>query len=269
LKDVTTRLLHSLAHRGGLASTLLSKGANAYVRASKNLSYDMRRNGEYWLLDRLSALPVHIVFDVGANRGEYAFACVARLPSAKIHAFEVVPETYAKLIQTLAGEVRVVTNDFGLSDRAGELEIRYCPTQDGVSSIVGGKEIHDIAWETRQVHVETGDKYCASRSVDRINLLKIDVEGAEHLVLAGFDRMLRENRVDAVQFEFGMANIYTKVLLKDFWELFDSYGYVVGPLMPSGVPFQPYHPLIEDFQGPPNYVAALKTSRAHALLAKA
>ena len=63
--------------------------------------------------------------------------------------------------------------------------------------------------ERRQVEVQTGDAYCTRHRIERIDLLKIDVEGAEHLVLRGFERMLHERRIEVIQFEYGLANIYT------------------------------------------------------------
>jgi hypothetical protein len=48
-----------------------------------------------------------------------------------------------------------------------------------------------------------------------IDLLKLDTEGAEHLVLRGFDGALARGRIAAVQFEYGRVNAVTGFLLRD------------------------------------------------------
>lgn len=48
-----------------------------------------------------------------------------------------------------------------------------------------------------------GDELLAREGIREIDFLKIDVEGAEHLVLRGLEGLLRERRVRFVQFEYG------------------------------------------------------------------
>jgi hypothetical protein len=56
-----------------------------------------------------------------------------------------------------------------------------------------------------------------------------------------------------------MVNIYSKFLLKDFWEFFSNHGYILGPVMPKGVDFKEYNTRDENFQGPPNFFAVHKS----------
>jgi hypothetical protein len=81
------------------------------------------------------------------------------------------------------------------------------------------------------------------------------VEGAEHLVLRGFDDLLTADNIPVVQFEYGIVNILTKFLLRDFYYYFESRGYRIGKLFPASVRFREYRFQDEDFFGP-NYVAA-------------
>ena len=80
-------------------------------------------------------------------------------------------------------------------------------------------------------------------------MAKIDVEGGEHLVLKGFDDY---DNITVIQFEYGLHNIYSRFLLRDFYELLSDFE--IGKLYPNGVDFRPYHASDEDFLGP-NYVA--------------
>jgi len=53
-----------------------------------------------------------------------------------------------------------------------------------------------------------------------------------------------------------MVNIYSKFLLKDFWDLFTRYDFVLGPIR---VDFKEYNTRDENFQGPPNFFAVHKS----------
>ena len=102
--------------------------------------------------------------------------------------------------------------------------------------------------------MRSGDAYMAEQGIDRIDLLKIDVEGAEHLVLQGLAGALAGGRIGVIQFEYGQANIVTRFLLRDFHLLLESHGYSVGKLYPNRVDFRRYRFEHEDFIGP-NFVA--------------
>jgi len=153
----------------------------------------MRTNGEFYLLDQLSKLQASTIFDVGANIGDYTNACLARFKEAQIHAFEIVPETHSKLVANVKSS-RVITNDFGLSDRSGLLDINYNANKNGLSSLVPGTEINKGDWIRRPVRVEKGDNYCSINNIHSIDFLKMDVEGAENLVLAGLRDMLENKK---------------------------------------------------------------------------
>ena len=249
-----------VARNGGPFSRFLYSAAVIYARSYKNLNYDMASNGEFLLLDRLGKLNIKVVFDVGANKGDYSKACLSRFPDAEIHAFEIVPATFKKLRANLASSGRVQLNDYGLSNATGTLEINYNPDHDGSSSLLNEvKAIHDAAWQKVPVRVSTGDEYVRDHPVPLIDLLKIDVEGAENLVLEGFRNTLTQGRISSIQFEFGLANIYSKFLLNDFWSLLGEHGFALGPIMPNGVDFKDYNPCDEDFQGTPNFFAVHKS----------
>ena len=56
---------------------------------------------------------------------------------------------------------------------------------------------------TEEALATTVDSYCKENSIQRIDLLKIDVEGAEYQVMLGARRMLQEKRIGCCVFEFG------------------------------------------------------------------
>jgi len=58
---------------------------------------------------------------------------------------------------------------------------------------------------TEKIIATTIDSYCQKHGIDNIDLLKIDVEGAEYQVLIGARRMLQEKRIGCCIFEFGQT----------------------------------------------------------------
>ncbi len=249
------RSLRYIARHEGRLSLPLYKISRYYVRMYKNLDYDIQTNGEIFILQRLSDFDISTVFDVGANRGEWLSVASQILTDAEIHAFEIAPPTFDILAKSYSGNISFHLNDFGLSNKEGKCMIDYFPDADGVSTLVLDKKIHGVNSERMEVRTRRGDDYCRDKNISRIDFLKIDVEGAEPYVLQGFAEMIKNKSIDIIQFEYGMANIYTKYLLKDFYEFFSRYGYVVGKLFPTGVHFKVYYPEDEDFLGP-NYIAA-------------
>ncbi len=255
--SIAWNLCRHAAHRGGRFSRAAYGLSTIYVRAYRNLNYDMATNGELFVLDCFSKQNIRTIFDVGANLGEYVMHCMPRFGGATIHAFEVVPDTFAKLQASVGHIPNVRINNVGLSDSDRTTEINYNPEHDGASSLIANVDsIHPhLSWSKRVVRLTTGDSYLRQNDIAAVDLLKIDVEGAEHLVLAGFEDTLRRGAISSIQFEYGMANIYSKFLLHDFWSLLTGYGFQIGPIMPKGVAFRPYDPRDEDFQGPPNFLA--------------
>jgi FkbM family methyltransferase len=76
---------------------------------------DPRRNGEYRFLRRYLKNGM-VVFDVGANIGEYTAYMLGVAPELEVHCFETVAETFALLQQRHGDNSQVYLNNFGLSD---------------------------------------------------------------------------------------------------------------------------------------------------------
>jgi FkbM family methyltransferase len=249
-----SKLLSIIARRPGKIADLCFHLSEVYQTAYKNVSYDFAINGELWLLDRLKHLTVEMIFDVGANHGEWAAAASARFPNAVIHAFEIVPNTYNYLEDTAHRTPNIRPNCSGLADHTGFVDVSVWQKNDTVSSILDLSGIRKVGRSQIQCAVHRADEYCRERGINQIDILKIDVEGAEDLVLRGFGDLWDHGNIGLVQFEYGMANIYSHHLLIDFWRDFEKRNYQIGKLMPNNVEFTDFSPLYEDFRGP-NYVA--------------
>ena len=237
-------------HRRARAPAFGARVARWYLRAFDNHNYDTSTNGERTLVERIAEAGGRCFFDVGANVGDWSL--LAAEAGGEVHAFEIVPVTAATLEERLAGRP-VPVNRVGLLDEPGTVTVNYYPHFSAGSSIYRYPHGDSVQLD---VPVTTGDTYCAEHEVDRIDLLKIDTEGADHLVLAGLAKMLSGGRVRAIQFEYGRIAATTKFMLADFYEFLEPYGYRIGKLYPTYVDFKSYDVRDENLDGP-NYVAAL------------
>jgi len=225
--------------------------AQQILRPSSGSIYDPDVNGENALLRRTAAFGFRTIFDVGANEGGWAKSARRWHPHATIHCFEIVPSTFETMNRNLRDEAGYVLNAHGLLDANAQVEV-YLGNQSYISSTQ--KFQGSAAERVVTGQVRCGDWYTMQHRIDSIDLLKIDVEGAEGRVLRGFSANFADRRVRLVQFEYNRGAIESRFLLLDFYEFFKSKGYVVGKLTKGGVLFRDYHYNHEDFSGP-NYVA--------------
>ena len=240
-------------HRRHPIARAVARRAEKIVLAHKNFNYDFATNGEEFLLrDVIAPTQPQVIFDVGANVGDWAVMAAQHCADATIHAFEIVPATADLCAKNIAHEKRIILNRFGLADQAGEIPIRV---YDGLSTHSSAVDFpHDAPSRVVPCPVQTGDDYVRAQNVAQIDLLLLDVEGAENRVMAGFAETLRLGKIRAIQFEYGRANILSKFLLRDWYELLTPLGYKIGKLYPTYIDFKPYDLRDEDFIGP-NYVA--------------
>ncbi len=235
----------------------------SWHRGFENFDYDPRHNGEAFLIGALSEQQdtKKVIFDVGANIGEWSELALEKCTMAEIHAFELVPDTSAQLMQLLEERPNVTVNRFGLSDRSGNVAVKINADDSTRSTLITNADLDTDNSMELECEVRTGDDYLIDNKIIEIDLLKIDAEGADHLVLKGFSEALSQNRVKCIQFEYGKASIATRFLLKDYYEYLTAFGFDLGKLYLQHVDFRPYSQDMEDFLGP-NFVAVHQSQTA-------
>jgi FkbM family methyltransferase len=137
---------------------------------------------------KMAAAEARVIFDVGANIGFYSLNWATALkPGCTIHAFEPVPLTYDRLCRNVelnAFGDKIITSNLALGT-AKSVMAMYLPSFSG-SSASSLQDLHPEEHSTRvEVSVDTLDDYFLASGHDRLDFMKIDVEGAELLVLQG------------------------------------------------------------------------------------
>lgn len=137
-----------------------------------------------------------VVCDVGANTGVYSLVATARAPGARVFAFEPHPGNAARLRRNLllndAANVELV--ELALGDAEGVLPI-HIPADQRISASASAdvsfaEAFSPTEYKKHPVPQTTLDAFAAERHLQRIDLIKIDVESYELAVLRGAERAL-------------------------------------------------------------------------------
>ena len=173
-----------------------------------------------------------IIFDVGANKGQFAREALENSDGA-VYSFEPSQKTF-KMMQGSIDNNRHHAFNIGLGKEQSIMKLYYDNVASGLASLTKRDlDLMNIYFnKSEDVKIDTIDNFCQKNNISKINLLKIDVEGHELDVLKGATKMF--NNVELVMFEFGGCNIDTKTYFKDFYKFFKNHNMVIYRITPSG-----------------------------------
>ncbi len=253
LKRFFKRNTHNLLFKA------LAGFGRSFNRFYENRNHDIYSNGESFVLEQLSKLNPSVIFDVGANVGNWAVLASMHCRQAKMYCFEPVPATYQKMVKTFseAGLRNVTPVNAGLYKESTNLQINHYAS-DEHSSIYDVQNEGYVFNDVIKIDLLKGDEFIETHKIEFIDFLKLDVEGAEMDALVGLENALSKNVIRLIQFEYGYLNITTKILLGDFYKFLEKHGYILGKLYPKEVEFREYSFKHEDFIGP-NFIAVRKS----------
>ncbi len=188
---------------------------------------DMTSNGETAVI---AAIPAKgIVFDVGANRGEWRLQVIEHQPLVHLHCFEPVSALQLELNKKLKG-YHVVINALALSHSIGWGTFSYYPKNTALSTLhrrVEVEKLLDLEPQFIQVKLEKLDHYCQIKRIKQIDFLKIDTEGHEYSVLRGAENLLKKQQISIIQFEYGGTYLDSKSSLKEVYVYLTSFNYKI------------------------------------------
>jgi FkbM family methyltransferase len=175
-------------------------------------------------------------FDIGSNIGLVSFSVAARRPDVTIHAFEPVPQVAAqwRANHLLNPQAKATLTEMAVGEVAGTAEL-----QAGVDSGTGITLNHrepDPGRTVIEVPQVTLDDHADAMGVDRIDMMKVDVEGHEPFVLQGSECLLTDRRIGAIVCELNDWHLQSKG-----WDRqrligwMQSHGYQAVPVQPVGL----------------------------------
>ena len=188
--------------------------------------------------------PGMVFLDLGANIGQYSLVASRGVgPSGQVHSFEPDPETFRWLTRNVRRNrlENIYLNQVALFDEAGKRALYLATPQDT------GSKSFAVPWtfsgETCEVACTTLDEYLGERRVERVDVVKVDVEGSELPALVGGAGALFERShkpILVVEFEERRQQAFGKscAALAEFltgqgYALFRSWGPVPEPYVPG------------------------------------
>jgi FkbM family methyltransferase len=213
-------------------------------------------SGEIEVLKYISSrIDTNIIFDVGANVGNYA-KNVSKYLHGKIYCFEPAASIFKKL------KANTIDDNFNcyqlaLSDMQGEATFYSRKLNHEIGSLIHTSSDNYGDTITETVATTTLDNFCSINNISHIDFLKIDVEGNELNVLKGARQMLRNKKIRFIQFEFGRFSMDSRIYFRDFWQLLHE-DYAVYRIVKDGLfPIRQYTTMLEIFESS-NFIAELR-----------
>lgn len=170
--------------------------------------------------------------DAGANAGEVLDLLVRLAPHSRHVAFEPIPALAERLRGRFNGSVDV--REAALADAPGHITFQYFPDHPDYSGI--NPLVAPSAADTIEVRATTLDEELAADPA--VQLIKMDIEGAELAALRGAAHILREQH-PLIVFEHTLAAARNGVSSREIADLLGGAGYRVfafdgtGPLSPA------------------------------------
>ncbi len=198
--DIVRRLLDPL--RGGADALCTVRMKDGSV-----MTWDVRDTAEgraVWLGvwdDAVRAVVVArlpcdaVILDIGASVGAWTVPLARALgPTGRVMAFEPVPANRARLEQAVAANAltRVSVSALALGDAERDVDMWLRSSLTGAKS--GTAAVVAAGTGHLTVHMQPMDDWAEHAALDRIDFIKLDVEGAELMVLAGAERTLARFR---------------------------------------------------------------------------
>jgi FkbM family methyltransferase len=194
-----------MAQLGQKARSLVDK---QYRRAYRNLRH-------------LPRLEYRCVIDGGANRGSFTDAFLQLHRPERLVLVEAIPELAEKLRARYAGKPGVSVVSAALSDKNGEAQFEI--NRSDASSSLLPIDPRNSEWFSRDLRVDrtvqvptmTLPALMDEQGLREVDLLKLDLQGAERLVLTGGEPVLE--RVRVIYTEIFFEQLYAGAWL--FWEM--------------------------------------------------
>lgn len=183
--------------------------------------FDKQYRRTFRNLRHLPRVNYRFVIDAGANRGAFTDAFLRLHRPERLVLVEAIPELALKLQAKYAGDSRISVVSAALSDRSGEAKFEV--NRYEASSSLLPIDPRNSSWFGRDLRVAnsisvitlTLPELMDRQQLSGVDLLKLDLQGAERLVLTGGAEAL--GRVRVIYTEVFFEQLYAGAWL--FWEM--------------------------------------------------
>jgi len=250
------------------ALTRLRSGHKIYVDTrDTGIASHLMMDGrwEHWVESALipELKPGMVFCDVGANFGYYTLlGAQAVTDTGKVYAVECNPRLHKLLrrsvmVNGLSDIVEIKQAAASNSRKRVTLTVDLEFSGGGTTLPVGDKS----AWTREKFEVDAAPLDELVSPARPVNIMKIDVEGAEPLVIAGAQRILGHPDLKLIVTEFYAPAIAATIPPLEFLQQLEQYGFSLQIITDSGVgPKKSPAELIESIGARMTYIRAARSS---------
>lgn len=200
-------------------------GGNNYFLTSDDDYLDYIRNGfepDMVELFKTLAIDCELILDIGANIG-----CTAILfggLAKEVYAFEPSPTTFKFLEKNISnsGIKNIFAKNTALGERASETTLTFSPSNRSGGFVSNQTQPGDWC-TTEKIVIKQLDEVVNTLDIQRIDLIKIDVEGFEAHVLRGARQSLLTYRpLVVLELNHWCLNAFQRTSVPDFFDFLRS-----------------------------------------------
>lgn len=174
------------------------------------------------------------IFDLGAHHGNGIREALKLFPASTVHAFEPSVKNFFILSKDFINCQFVRLNNCLISDGLKKViffENNYDATHSifpinecVINTFADASDFKEVS--RRYVESSTIEHYCLENGIEKIHILKIDVQGGELKALEGARGLLKNQAIDCIFLEVEFRSLYQgQPLFVDIYEFLKSYGY--------------------------------------------
>ena len=141
-----------------------------------------------------------VIFDVGANVGIYSLLASSANRTASIHAFEPTPEMFRALSENIRrnSAANIVPHQEAVGATGGAAFLwQHVADNEGMNYVTEAR-VYDSQPAVNRTSL---DEFCRANGIERVDLMKIDIEGGEYDALRGAERLLAQKKIGCLFIE--------------------------------------------------------------------
>ena len=201
-----------------------------------------------------------LLIDVGGHQGSYTDELLNNFPKANIIIFEASLNKYKALIDKYKDKKNVSVENFAVSNISGKGKLYSNSDKDSLATLYKREEKNRDRLFSHEEDIEIiqlSEYWSEKLDFQKIDLIKLDIEGSEFDVIKDLENYLE--KINLVQFEFGEANISSRIFFKDFWNIFSQNNFLIYRYTHTGHLIQIYeYSEYDEFFRYTNYLAVNK-----------